>query len=222
MTITPRVTIIAALAAVALAWPGTSSQASGQDAGASVPVIEQVTPATPAPQGAPQRLAFAGQDFRAGLDLEVLSPDGQTTVIGGADILDRRETSFAALVALPVEGSYTFSVRNTDGGVSQPFVVKVAPGTPEPPAPVITGTIPAELSPQPQAQTLKVTGEHFEAGLHAIVTNDAGQELTEVQVSSVKPDSFTLTVLLDRRGEFELLVSNPSGGASNVWRLTVR
>ena len=205
------------------AHPTTAAQpAAGPDAARSTPVILSVDPSSPAPRSAAQRVTITGEDFLPGLTFAVTGPDGQTTVHQGGDILSRTDTSFAVMLMLAVEGTYTFKVTNTDGGVSEPFTVEVQKAASDPPAPVISGVTPSEPEHQPEPQVLRVSGQHFERGLRAIVTNPIGEEIVDVTVGRITPTSFELTVLLASAGNVELVVSNPSGAVSNVWTITVR
>jgi hypothetical protein len=201
---------------------GSASGAAGS-ADRSTPTITGVQPATPAPQNEPQRLAVSGTDFMAGLTLEVTSPAGQTTTFKGDDIMSRRTDSFAVSLVLDVAGTYVLRVTNTDGGMSNPFELEVKKGeSTKPNAPVISSITPSEPIHRTEAQTLRVEGQRFEEGLRAIVTNPIGQEVGDVAITHLTPTSFDLLVTLDRAGDFELVVSNPSGGASNVAKIPVR
>lgn len=211
----------AALAvAVSLAALPPTTTAS---APASAPEITRVEPATPAPGADPQQLAIQGADFMPGLTLEVTTPGGQTMTYAGGDIQSPKAASFSVMIPLPTEGRYGLVVRNTDGGVSEPYTLTVAAGEPkDPKAPAITAVTPSDPVHGPAPQVLRVAGEGFERGLRAIVTDPMGQELVDVTLGEITPTAFDLTTLLERAGDYEIVVSNPSGTVSNVWTLSVR
>jgi hypothetical protein len=189
----------------------------------STPAITSVDPASPTPSSSPLRAIISGSDFRDGLVLEVLRPDGQAVVLKAGDIQDRRESAFAVSLTIDVEGVYNLKVTNTDGGVSDPFPLEArAVHDPKPDAPVITSVKPAEPVHRPEAQILSVDGQQFEPGLRAIITGPAGQEVPDVVLSKVTDTSFELLVRLDQAGQFELVVVNPAGAVSNVVTIPVR
>lgn len=217
----PMLVVLAACAAASLSATSRAPRSLLRPS-ASAPVIDRVTPDAPAPTETAQRLRFDGRDFQPALALEVIDPSGQTTVLSGDDILDFEPTTFAAMLRLAQPGPYSLTVRNPDGGVSVPYVLQVAESAPAPLAPVITGTTPAEPQSLPRAQDINVTGRHFAPGLRAVVTDEAGQQLSNVEVSAVTPESFLLTVRLAQPGTYALVASNPSGEMSAAWHLTVR
>jgi hypothetical protein len=211
-----------ALAAAALAvvlTPATFAKATVTE---STPIINNVDPATPAPNPkAAQVLTITGQDFMAGLTLTVSEPAGNKMVIQGKAITNQTAQSFQAAVTLTQEGTYSLVVTNTDGGISPPFAVPVKPRQP-PQGPAIEKITPAEPTKRQDAQPLLVEGQRFSAGLRAIVTDPMGADVTELQVGKVTPNSFELTVRLEHSGEYTLVVTNPSGAVSNTRRILVR
>jgi hypothetical protein len=190
---------------------------------ASAPVILSIEPAMPAPRDEAQSITVRGEDFRQGLTFEVTGPSGQTQTYKDDSVRGRQATQFTVMLTLATKGEYSFKVTNPDGGMSAPFVVDVQPGgEAEPEGPVISRVTPTDPVHLPEPQVLRVEGENFERGLRVIVTNPIGEEVTDVTVDQVTANSFEVTVLLDQAGNYELVVSNPSGGVSNVWQVTVR
>ena len=188
----------------------------------STPVITGVEPARPIAGPDAQALAVTGDDFLPGLSLEVRTPDGQTRAYSGDDIQRRQKTRFDVSVLFAADGRYMLVVTNQDGGVSEPFPVTVHKAAPSPDAPVIAQVVPDELQPRPEPQTLRIHGERFMTGLTALITDPTGTPLPEVAVANVTATSFTVTARFETSGDYELVATNPSGGASNVARVLVR
>jgi hypothetical protein len=193
--------------------------AIGLGAGSS-PRIDSVSPPSPARSANPQTITVVGEDFQAGLRLDMTTPSGEQQAVQGDAIGARRPTSFQASLLFNAIGRYELVVTNTDGGKSPPFVVEVK--APVADAPVISRVTPAEVVKRPEAQALQVEGAKFATGLRAIVTDPAGADVTEAVVAKLTPNSFELSVRLDQTGDYSLMVSNPSGAVSNVFRIIVR
>ena len=185
------------------------------------PEISGVTPAAPARSSKPQTLTVNGKNFMMGLTLTVTRPDGQSTAFKDADIQARRETSFQISMLIDQAGAYSLVVTNRDGGTSEPFVLKVdQPRAAD--SPSIERIEPAEPTRQVELQTLRILGQRFASGLQAILTDPAGADVTDVQVTKVTQTSFELSARLDKAGDYSLVVTNPSGAVSNVARIPVR
>jgi hypothetical protein len=185
------------------------------------PEINSITPAALARSDKPQTLTFDGRNFREGLTLAVTQPNGQSTTFQGKGILARRDTSFQISMLVDQTGEYSFVVTNRDGGTSQPFVVKVGQAA-RADAPAIERVEPAEPTRQVEIQTLRVIGQRFAAGLSVVLTDPAGADVTDVQVTKVTQTSFEIAARLDKAGDYSLVVTNPSGAVSNVARIPVR
>ena len=192
-------------------------------AGASVaaPRIDSVAPSSPARSNSPQTITVTGEDFQAGLKLDVTTPSGEKQVVSGDAILARRATSFQASLVFGAVGRYELVVTNPNGDASPPFVVEVK-GQQSADAPVIARVTPAEAAKRAEPQALQVEGSRFNSGLKAIVTDPAGADVTDAVVSKLTPNSFELMVKLDQAGDYSLVVVNPSGTTSNVFKVLVR
>jgi hypothetical protein len=206
------------LSASMLAVPGAAATI---DDTRSTPVISGVMPATLAPAAKPQVLRITGQDFLAGLTLEVRNPSGQSVIIPTKDIRARTNTNFEVSLTLATAGNYSLVVTNTDGGVSPPFALVVAEAKKQD-GPVINKVTPAEPTKRNAPQPLMVEGERFVSGLRAVVTDPMGMDVTEATVGKVTPNSFEIVVKLEHAGEYSIVVTNPSGAVSNVFRVLVR
>lgn len=184
------------------------------------PEISSITPAAPARSSKPQPLTVTGRNFQMGLTLAVTQPSGQTMTFQDDDIQSRRNTSFQISMLIDQTGSYSFVVTNRDGGTSQPFVLKVEQARAD--APAIERIEPAEPTRQVEIQTLRVIGQRFAAGLSVVLTDPAGADVPDVQVTKVTQTSLEISARLDKTGDYSLVVTNPSGAVSNVARIPVR
>ena len=90
----------------------------------------RVTAVAPSPlftSPKPQTLKVTGTGFAPGLIVEVMS-QGNTETYSGAAVQGQRSTTFEIAVVLAQPGAAMLLVRNTDGGVSDPFPPKVNAG----------------------------------------------------------------------------------------------
>jgi hypothetical protein len=217
MTATRRLTRSALLVALVAAGVGATATTPVT----STPVILGVAPSDPVRSDAMQMLTVTGRDFQPNLTLDVLSSDGATTAVKGSEIRALTPTSFQVSLRLAVAGDHTLTVTNPDGGISEPFVLKVG-ALKTTTAPVLERVLPPEVPRGQQAQELAVEGQRFTSDLRAILTDPIGEEVTEVGISRVEPMSFRLRAIFDKAGDYELSVSNAAGEVSNVLRIVVR
>lgn len=186
----------------------------------STPRIDSVAPPSPARSANPQTVTIVGDDFQAGLRLDVTTPSGAKLSVQGDGIQSRRATTFQIALVFNEVGRYELTVTNPDGGVSAPFVVEVKQSNPD--APVITRVTPAEVVKRPEPQALQVDGSRFASGLKALVTDPSGADVPDAVVAKLTPNSFELMVKLETAGDYALVVTNPSGTVSNVFTILVR
>jgi len=187
------------------------------------PFITSVDPAAPAKSTTPQVLTVKGSNFAVGLTLEVMTPTGNTVTFSGNTVQSPTTTSFQVSIVLGVAGSYNLVVRNTDGGVSDPFVVKVAAGESAAAAPSIEKIMPENVAKDMQPQTLRVSGRNFQQGLSVSLTDPTGQVVVFKgnAIGNVTPTSFEASVVLDKTGDYAMLVTNTSGQSSNSMTFVV-
>lgn len=208
------VVLITAIACLALM---PVREARGQ-ARILAPVISSVEPLAPQASATAQLLTITGSNFLAGISLTVVTPDGQKLTYAGAAIRARRETAFQVAVALAAPGAYTLTATNPDRSTSDPFVLKVLT-SPQPASatPRIERVLPEQLTKDPQAQVLKISGERFAQGLSVSVTDPVGTVylFKSPAVGSVTATSFDLSIVLEMTGDYSLMVTNPSGESSN-------
>jgi hypothetical protein len=187
----------------------------------SSPLIKEIVPHTFVPDRNPRMVTIGGQDFQSRLVLNVRTPDGRSVDYKDEAIRGWRENSFRVAVMFDIDGQYVFKVTNPDGGVSDPFLLKV-PAQQTPPSPVIERIAPTEVLKNPEPQSLRVHGRHFGDGLRAIVTDPMGMEVIDPIVRDVTPQSFTLVLRLATAGQYSLVVSQETGAASNVATIVVK
>jgi hypothetical protein len=75
---------------------------------------------------ADQTLTVTGSGFRAGLSLDMTTPEGTTHNLSGSAIESARDSSFKVSITLATAGTYTLVVTNPDGGTSEAFEMRVA------------------------------------------------------------------------------------------------
>ena len=186
----------------------------------STPRIQSVAPNAIARSANPITITVQGEDFQPGLTLEVTTPGGAKTPIGGNAIESRTLTSFRANVAFNERGRYELVVMNADGGVSSPYAVDVKDRAAD--GPTIDRINPAETTKKPEQQTFMVEGKNFASGLTVVVTDPAGGDVSEVAARKITATSFELTCSLTMSGDYSIAVTNPGGGTSNVAKIMVR
>ena len=189
--------------------------------GRSTPVVTSIAPPQPAPDNQARTITVNGRDFQPKLILTVTTPEGGSMQYKGDAIQSQRESSFQVAVMFATPGKYSLVVTNPDGGMSDPFVVDVR-AEQKPPTPVIDRVLPEEIMKHQEAQELTVQGQRFAPGLRVIVTDPLGTEVLDPVVREVTPTSFTLSVKLETAGPYNLVVTNPSGAASNVATILVK
>ena len=215
----PRTWLTSGLLVVLMAaLPAWNDRPTARDSSAvSTPEISNVTPAAPGRSSKPQRLAITGTDFLEGLTLMVTTPGGQSLRFTGADILNRRQTSFEVDALLDTAGNYSLVVTNTDGGVSKPFVVGVQASA-QTNRPTIESVTPAKVTKSNTPQILTVRGTRFEAGLVVLLTDPTGtvKTISGNAIADLSPTSFQMTAILELPGEYSIEVKLPSGAMSNT------
>jgi|SRR5688572_26749902 len=193
------------------------------------PSVTSVTPSPVVTSPKPQPLKVTGTGFAPGLTVEV-TLQGNTETFSGAAIRGQASTSFEISAVFAQPGAATLVVRNTDGGVSDPFIVKVEAGPPtrpEAPAPqaipVIDRVIPEKVNRSSVAQLLTFSGNSFVQGLSLSVTDPTGS-VTVVKgtaLDSVTPEVVKANLVLEILGEYTFLITNPNGRSSNSVVVTV-
>jgi hypothetical protein len=192
----------------------------------STPRITGIGPAAITPAPAAQLVTVSGEAFLKGLSLAITSPAGGTQLFKDADIQALEESSFRVSPVFSTAGTYSLVVTNPDGGVSQPFQLKVAAvapavtGTP----PVIDAVTPSRAQKQTQAQLLRVDGKRFAQGLVVNVTDPTGVtvNVSGSAIGQQTPNTFNVSVVLSIEGEYSITVTNADGQISNMVSVSVR
>ena len=93
------------------------------------PVVTEIVP--PAIMAGPsdRNVLFLGTGFQQGLTMAVGLPGGATSTLSGTQIQIVGPSSISALVTFGSPGTYTFTVKNPDGGVSTAFGITVVAST---------------------------------------------------------------------------------------------
>jgi hypothetical protein len=187
------------------------------------PHVTSVAPSPIVMNSKPQALKVTGTGFAPGLTVEVTQL-GNTETFSGAAVRSQASTSFEISVVFAQPGPATLVVRNTDGGVSDPFTVRVEapePGRPDRPAPQtmpsIDRVVPDKVTKGSTPQALTFNGNNFVQGLSVSVTDPTGNVtvLKGTALETVTRELVKLSMVLDISGEYSFLITNPSGQASN-------
>jgi hypothetical protein len=188
---------------------------------ATPPRISDIAPADPGRSDRPRIVTINGANFLEGLTLEITTPSSSKQRFEGADIRDRKETSFQVSVLLSASGTYNFVVTNVDGQSSEPFPLSVQAAPPT--APSVSRVSPSSVHRDQRAQPLRVDGARFEKGLTVTVTAPDGETttLTGDAIKDLTTTSFSVSLVLSIEGQYSLAVTNPSGGTSNAVMVTV-
>jgi hypothetical protein len=193
------------------------------------PTVTAVTPSPIVTSPKPQPLKVTGTNFAPGLTVEVTS-QGNTETFTGAAIRGLASTSFEISAVLVQPGAASLVVRNTDGGVSDPFALKVEAGQPAKPegpspqpTPVIDRVTPEKAQRSSVAQLLTFSGNGFVQGLSLSVTDPTGtvNVIRATALDSVTTEVVKANIVLDIMGEYTFLITNPAGKASNSVVVTV-
>lgn len=192
------------------------------------PTVSAVTPAPIVASGTAQVLRVTGTGFAPGLVVE-LTAQGTTETFSGAAVQGQRATSFEISAVLAQPGAESLVVRNTDGGVSEPFVLTVVASAPQPqepapqPLPVIDRVDPDKAARSTVAIPLILSGKQFATGLQVTMTDPTGT-VTVIQgtaVEAVTPTTVRFLAVLEVAGEYTFSVTNPKGKPSNAVSVTV-
>ncbi len=192
------------------------------------PVVSSVTPAPIVASASAQVLAVSGTGFAPGLTVELTS-QGNTATYTGAAVQGQRATTFEISAVLAQIGAATLLVRNTDGGVSNPFALTVVAGQAPPPTPapmpaaVVDRVDPEKATRSTVAQPIILSGSQFAAGLAVTITDPTGtvRVIAANALEAVTPTSVRFLTVLDIGGDYTFTVTNPKAQASNTVTVVV-
>lgn len=192
------------------------------------PVVTAVTPSPLVMSANPHTLRVTGTGFAPGLAVEITS-HGNTEVFSGAAVQGQNATSFEVAVLLSQPGPALLVVRNTDGGVSEPFMLKVEPAKGAEPTrgpqaiPVLERVTPEKTARTTVPQVITLSGRSFSPALTVTMTDPTGV-VTIIKGNSleaVTPTSVRFRTPLDVSGEYTFTVTNPPGQTSDTVTLVV-
>lgn len=183
------------------------------------PRITGVTPERPFTGAKPQTVTVNGEDFRAGLTLQVTTPGGQVRQLLGADIVAQRTTSFQVAFTFDEPGAYGFVVLNTDGNKSEPFNVEAVRPSAQP---IIDQVTPAEPMKGPQPQSVTIAGRNFTPNMKLSVTDPTGKVVTITSFDKADTTTLVARILYEISGIYSIMVTNANGQSSNNVTVTVR
>lgn len=185
------------------------------------PRVTSVAPSSIVASAKPQALRVTGTGFAPGLTVEVTT-QGNTETFSGAAIRGQASTGFEISMVLAQPGEASLIVRNTDGGVSDPFLLKVEAGragTPVPASqsPSIDRVTPDRATKGSTPQPVTFSGNHFVQGLSVSMTDPTGSVtvIKGTAIDSVTREMVKVNVVLDIAGEYTFLITNVSGQSSN-------
>jgi hypothetical protein len=190
--------------------------------------ITSVTPAPIVAGTSPQVLKISGTGFAPGLTVELTS-QGNTETFTGAAVQGQRATTFEISAVVANTGAATLVVRNTDGGVSDPFALTVVAAQPQPttpaplPTPVIDRVDPDKATRSSVAQPIILNGSQFAAGLTVTMTDPTGtvRSIAANALEGVTPTSVRFQAVLEVSGDYTFTVTNPKSQASNTVTIVV-
>jgi hypothetical protein len=193
-----------------------------------VPTVTSVTPSPIVMSGKAQPLKVTGSGFARGLTVEV-TLQGSTETYKGATLQDSSGTVFDIAVVLAQPGEATLVVRNTDGGVSQPFPLTILAGAPPEPAqkpgpvPTIDRAVPEQATRSTVPQHVTLMGSNFAPGATVTVTSPTGVVtlIPTSSLESVTPTAIRFKVALDVSGEYTFAVTNPPKQTSDTVTIVV-
>jgi IPT/TIG domain len=179
---------------------------------AAAPTVSSVSPATLVASAAVQIITVTGNNFQSGLTLTMSAAGGVTVSSSGQQISNVTATSFQAAVTIASAGSYTVQVTVPGIAPSNGFgvTVQAAPA-------IVTAVSPASLTASAAAQSITVTGSHFESGLTVELT--LGSDTVTVsgaQIANVTPTSFQASVVVATAGSYAIRVTVPGAQPSNA------
>jgi hypothetical protein len=166
-----------------------------------------------------QMLTVTGENFARNLSVQVTTPGGAVRTIDPKAITQPQKTSFRVSLVLDEVGRYELVVLNADGRRSPPFALGVRAAGRQP---WIDRVEPEDVPRGQEVQAITLTGRNFETGLRVSVTDPTGNVAQATTIDRVTPMSVVLRYAFETSGRYELLLTNPSGDASNVVVVSVR
>ena len=161
-------------------------------------------------------LNIIGVNFKEGLTLTLIDPEGSSTKLASEQIISVKPTTISANAKLGKAGSWKVQVVNPDGAQSNSRDFTV-PGKP------LIRTVSAVAFSASSAQPLDIVGENFQNGLAVTLINPAGQvsSVSGDDIVSVKPAEVFAKATLGKAGRWKAIVMNSGGEASDAFEFGV-
>ena len=166
-----------------------------------------------------QMLSVTGENFGNTITVQVTTPGGAVRTVDAKAITQPQKTSFSLSFVFDEIGRYELVVLNPDGRKSAPVTVSVKAATQQP---WIERLEPEEVPRGQEVQVITLTGRNFATGLRVSVTDPTGNVTQATTIDRVTPLMVVLRFAFETSGRYEILVTNPSGEASNVTTVSVR
>jgi pimeloyl-ACP methyl ester carboxylesterase len=183
------------------------------------PSVSSISPASPMSNAADQDVTVFGSNFLPNLTVSVTFPSGGGATLSGTQIQSVTPTSFVMRITLGAPGAWVIRVNNPDGGRSTAFNFNVGTVVQQPAITSINPTVPAASTTD---QDITVVGSNFQPNLTVRATFPGGAAtLSGAQILNVTPTSFVLRITFGAAGSWAIRVTNPDGGQSNNFNLTV-
>lgn len=167
----------------------------------------------------PQMLSVTGENFGNTITVQVTTPGGAVKAVDAKAIGQPQATSFTLSYVFDEVGRYELVVLNQDGRRSAPFALRVRAAAQQP---WIDRVEPEDVPRGQEVQAITLTGRNFETGLRVSVTDPTGNVVQATTIDRVTPLMVVLRFAFETSGRYELLITNPSGEASNVTTISVR
>ena len=166
-----------------------------------------------------QMVAVTGENFGNTITVQVTTPGGAVRTADAKAITQPQKTSFSLSFVFDEAGRYELVVLNQDGRRSTPFTLQVRAAARQP---WIDRLEPEEVPRGQEVQAITLSGRNFETGLRVSVTDPTGNVTQATTIDRVTPLTVVLRFVFETSGRYEILVTNPSGEASNVTTVSVR
>lgn len=166
-----------------------------------------------------QMLSVTGENFGNTITVQVTTPGGAVRTVDAKAITQPQRTSFTLSAVFDEAGRYELVVLNQDGRRSTPFELRVRAAAQQP---WIDRLEPEEVPRGQEVQVITVTGRNFATGLRVSVTDPTGNVTQATTIDRVTPLMVVLRFAFETSGRYEILITNPSGEASNVTTVSVR
>jgi hypothetical protein len=183
------------------------------------PRITAVKPDNLTASAKAQMVAVTGENFGNTITVQVTTPGGAVRMVDSKAITQPQKTSFSLSFVFDEAGRYELVVLNQDGRKSTPATVSVKAAAQ---SPWIDRLEPEEVPRGQEVQVITLTGRNFATGLRVSVTDPTGNVTQATTIDRVTPLSVVLRFVFETSGRYEILVTNPSGEASNVTTVSVR